>query len=96
MQKKTLKRILGYVRPYTPLVVLSLLCAGLSAGAQLLIPIFTGDVLDLLIGPGQVQWSRLPALLLYIAVAAILWHEDVARHTDGFCTFKKQKNKNKN
>ena len=72
MQKKTLKRILGYVRPYTPLVVLSLLCAGLSAGAQLLIPIFTGDVLDLLIGPGQVQWSRLPALLLYIAVAAIL------------------------
>ena len=72
MKKKTLKRILGYVRPYWMLVILSLLCAALSAGAQLLIPIFTGDVLDLLIGPGQVQWSRLPALLVYIAIAAIL------------------------
>ena len=72
MKKKTLKRILGYVRPYWFLAVLSLLCAAISAGAQLLIPIFTGDVLDLLVGPGQVQWSGLPALLGYIALAAIL------------------------
>ena len=38
----------------------------------MLIPIFTGDVLDLLIGPGQVQWSALPRLLIYIALAAVL------------------------
>ena len=72
MKKKTLKRILGYVRPYGFLVFLSLLCAAVSAGAQLLIPIFTGDVLDLLIGPGNVQWSRIPQVLLYIAAAALL------------------------
>ena len=71
MEKQTIKRILGYVRPYWVLVLLSLLCAACSAGAQLLIPIFTGDVLDLLIGPGQVQWEALPALLVYIAVAAV-------------------------
>ena len=70
MKKKTLKRILGYVRPYGFLVFLSLLCAAVSAGAQLLIPIFTGDVLDLLIGPGQVQWSDIPQILVYIALAA--------------------------
>ena len=72
MKKKTLKRILGYVRPYAALVTLSLLCAALSAGAQLLIPIFTGDVLDLLIGPGQVAWEKIPALIGYIALAAVL------------------------
>ena len=72
MKKKTLKRILGYVRPYWFLVVLSLLCAACSAGAQLLIPIFTGDVLDLLIGPGKVQWAEIPIVLVYIALAAIL------------------------
>jgi len=72
MNKKTLKRILGYVRPYLGLVLLSLLCAAVSAGAQLLIPIFTGDVLDLLVGPGQVQWENIPTILLYIALAAIL------------------------
>ena len=70
MKKKTLKRILGYVRPYGFLVFLSLLCAAVSAGAQLLIPIFTGDVLDLLIGPGKVQWADIPRFLLYIALAA--------------------------
>lgn len=72
MKKQTLKRILHYVRPYWLLVLLSLLCAACSAGAQLLIPIFTGDALDLLIGPGQVQWSALPRLLVYIAMAAVL------------------------
>ena len=72
MKKKTLRRILGYVRPYWMLVVLSLMCAAVSAGAQLLIPIFTGDVLDLLIGPGQVLWQKIPACLLYIALSAAL------------------------
>ena len=70
MKKKTLKRILGYVRPYGFLVFLSLLCAAVSAGAQLLIPIFTGDVLDLLVGPGQVKWAAIPRILVYIAFAA--------------------------
>ena len=71
MKKKTLKRILGYVRPYGFLVLLSLLCAAVSAGAQLLIPIFTGDVLDLLIGPGQVVWGEIPRFIAYIAVSAL-------------------------
>ena len=72
MKKKTLGRILGYVRPYWFLVGLSLLCAAVSAGTQLLIPIVIGDVLDLLVGPGQVQWAGIPKLLLYIALAAVL------------------------
>ena len=72
MNKKTLGRILRYVRPYWALVVLSLLCAAVSAGAQLLIPIFTGDVLDLLVGPGQVLWQQIPRNLLCIGLAAVL------------------------
>ena len=70
MKKKTVKRILGYVGPYWFLVILSVLCASVSAGAQLLIPIITGDVLDLLIGPGRIVWEALPRLLLRIALAA--------------------------
>ena len=60
------------MRPYGFLVFLSLLCAAVSAGAQLLIPIFTGDVLDLLIGPGQVRWSYIPMILGCIALAVVL------------------------
>ena len=72
MRKDTIKRILRYVRPYSGLVLLSLLCAAISAGAQLLIPIFTGDVLDLLVGPGKVAWEQIPAFLLDIALSALL------------------------
>ena len=72
MKKKTLKRILHYVRPYGFLVFLSLLCAAVSAGAQLLIPIFTGNVLDLLVGSGGVQWKEIPGMLGWIALAAVL------------------------
>ena len=72
MKKDTIKRILRYVRPYWLLVLLSLLCAAISAGAQLLIPIFTGDVLDLLVGPGKVSWDQIPAFLLSIALSALL------------------------
>ena len=72
MKKQTIRRILSYVRPYWLLVFLSLLCAACSAGAQLLIPIFTGDALDLLVGPGQVRWEQIPRLLGYIAATAIL------------------------
>ena len=50
MKKKTLKRILHYVRPYGFLVVLSLLCAAVSAGAQVLcidrVKLTQGDYLD--------------------------------------------------
>jgi len=72
MKNTAMKRILGYVRPYWGFVALSILCAAVSAGAQLLIPIFTGDVLDLLVGPGQVVWRGLLRLLIYIALSAAL------------------------
>lgn len=72
MKDTAIKRILRYVRPYGGFVVLSLLCAAISAGAQLLIPIFTGDVLDLLVGPGQVIWGGIVGLLVKIALAAVL------------------------
>ena len=69
---KDIRRILRLVRPYGGFVALSLLCAAVSAVAQLLIPIFTGEVLDLLVGPGQVVWTGLVPFLVWIALAALL------------------------
>lgn len=45
-QKGTLLRVLQYVKPYRVLVIVSLLCACVSAAAQLLIPILTGKAID--------------------------------------------------
>lgn len=71
-QKGTLLRVLQYVKPYRVLVIISLLCACVSAAAQLLIPILTGKAIDQMIGAGQVNLSGVLAFAVWIAVVAAL------------------------
>lgn len=71
-QKGTLLRVLQYVKPYRLLVIVSLLCACVSAAAQLLIPILTGKAIDQMIGAGQVNLSGVRVFALWIAVVAAL------------------------
>ena len=71
-QKGTLLRVLQYVKPYRVLVVTSLLCACVSAAAQLLIPILTGKAIDQMIGAGQVSLSGVLVFAVWIAVIAAL------------------------
>ena len=71
-QKGTLLRVLQYVKPYRVLVIISLLCACVSAAAQLLIPILIGKAIDQMIGAGQVNLSGVLVFAVWIAVVAAL------------------------
>lgn len=71
-QKGTLLRVLQYVKPYRVLVIISLLCACVSAAAQLLIPILTGKAIDQMLGAGQVNLSGVLVFAVWIAVVAAL------------------------
>lgn len=71
-QKGTLLRVLQYVKPYRVLVIVSLLCACVSAAAQLLIPILTGKAIDQMIGAGQVNLQGVLVFAVWIAVVAAL------------------------
>lgn len=71
-QQGTLLRVLQYVKPYRVLVIVSLLCACVSAAAQLLIPILTGKAIDQMIGAGQVNLSGVLVFAVWIAVVAAL------------------------
>lgn len=71
-QRGTLLRVLQYVKPYRVLVIISLLCACVSAAAQLLIPILTGKAIDQMIGAGQVNLSGVLVFAVWIAVVAAL------------------------
>ena len=77
-QQKTLRRILHYIRPYTALVVLSLLLSALTVGLTLYIPILTGRGVDYIVGEGQVDFAGLMAvitgiLLSIVVTAAAQW-----------------------
>jgi len=71
-QKGTLLRVLQYVKPYRVLVIVSLLCACVSAAAQLLIPILTGKAIDQMIGAEQVNLQGVLVFAVWIAVVAAL------------------------
>ncbi len=72
----TLRRVLTYVKPYRAHVAVSLLCAAISAAAALLIPIFSGNAIDCMIGvtqvdmPGVTKWAALIALCALLAAVA--------------------------
>ena len=70
--KATMKRVLKYIRKYTPALVLSLLLAGLTVLLTLYIPILTGNAVDLIIGKGQVNMAGIFAIMKKIAIAMII------------------------
>ncbi len=67
-----MKRVLKYIRKYTPALVLSLLLAGLTVLLTLYIPILTGNAVDLIIGKGQVDMAGIFAVMKKIAIAMII------------------------
>lgn len=82
MKKKknssTLLRLLNVIARYRIWIVISFLSAGISAILQLYIPILFGRAIDLILGPGQVQFSAIAEILVQILIlllvtAAITW-----------------------
>ena len=61
--RQTLRRILRYIRPYWPLVILSLLLSALTVGLTLYVPILTGRGVDYIIGKDQVDFTGLLAVI---------------------------------
>ena len=74
-QKGTLKKVLHYIRPYWALVGLSVLLAAVTVAASLYIPILTGNAVDYIVDPGNVDFPGIFRILveigLVIAVAAL-------------------------
>lgn len=76
MKKKTaLKKLIHVMKKYLWLLILSLLFSVVYVLASLYIPIFTGDAIDEIIGPGNVHMTELLSILtkivVLIAVSAI-------------------------
>ena len=68
----TMKKVLSLVKPYRALIALSILCALFSVAGALLIPVFTGDAIDFMLGPGKVDFAVVGKKALLIAAAAAL------------------------
>ena len=71
----TLRKVLRYLKHYRLLFALSLLLAVVVVGLTLYFPILTGDAIDLIVAPGQVDFEGLAPLLtkgaVIVAVTAL-------------------------
>ena len=89
-QKKTLKKVLRYVRPYSPALVGSLLLSLLVVIMSLYIPILVGQAIDFIVDKGLVDFASVTRKLIQIgictAVAALAqW---IMSQINNFVTFR--------
>ena len=70
--RETLKRVLRSIRPYRGGVLLSLALALVTVALTLYVPILTGEAVDQILGPGQVDFAAIRRILLYGVAAALL------------------------
>ena len=90
-QSTTLRRVLRYIRPYLPMLALSLLLALVTVALTLYVPILVGRAVDCLLGVGAVDFSALRTVLVTIgacvlATAAAQWVMNVINNRITYLT----------
>ena len=75
MNKKTLKRLLSYVKPYTPLAVLAFILAAVGVALTLTAPIIIGKAVDCAVGVGEVDFAKMMdyiVILVFVVLGTAL------------------------
>lgn len=70
--KSTLLRVLNYIGAYKWLVLVSLILAAVTVATTLYAPILVGNAVDLILGPGNVDFAGLMGILKQIVVVIII------------------------
>ena len=65
---KTLKRLMGYLKHYWFFLAASILMAFISVALTLYLPILTGNAVDCILGPGEVDFAGIRHILLIMAI----------------------------
>lgn len=70
-QTQTIKKVFHYLGKYRIFVVISILMAMASVALTLYVPKLTGNAIDYIIGPGQVEFVKVFQILIKIGVATL-------------------------
>lgn len=84
-QLQTLKKVLKYIKSYRIFLILSLLFAVVTVASTLYFPVLTGEVIDHILGPGQVEFAVIMGLLgkmgaLIVVTALAQWLMNVCNN----------------
>ena len=68
-EKKTLKKVLRYIRKYLWLMILSVILAAVTVIFTLYLPILTGQAVDMMMDKGRVRFTDLHGILMKMVIA---------------------------
>lgn len=71
-QMETFKKVLIYIKSYRVYLIMSLLFAVVTVASTLYFPVLTGEVIDHIIGPGQVEFPVIMELLAKMGIILVL------------------------
>ena len=71
-QRAVLLRVMRYIRPHLGKLLLSLLLSLVTVALTLYVPILVGRAIDCIVGPGQVDFAALGAILTTLAVCVAI------------------------
>ena len=91
VNKKVIRRILHYLKPYWFFMLCSLIFAAVSALLALYLPVLTGQAVDLIIGKGQVDIEAVKSVILkmlcIIGVSALgQWIMNACNNHVAYCS----------
>ncbi|MBC5646839.1 ABC transporter ATP-binding protein [Christensenella tenuis] len=69
MNKSVIKRLIGFLKPYRGYLVFALVSAVISVAMSLWAPILIGSAVDLIVGPGNVDFPGVLSILAKIGTA---------------------------
>ena len=72
MNKKTIGRVVKYLKPYIPLIIISLMAAAATTLLSLYVPILAGKAIDLIIAPGIVDLDGISKILIRMIIVILL------------------------
>ena len=67
LNQNTIHRVLKLIRPYTGMVILTLTFALITVITTLLAPVLSGKAVDMILGPGEVDFVGLGKIALVMA-----------------------------
>ena len=77
-RRENFRTILRYLKPFAPLLALSLLCALATVAAQLAVPYFIGKAIDCIIGENNVHYEEI--FSIFVAIGACIAVAFVAQY----------------
>lgn len=67
-QSDTLKKVLTYISRYKIYILLSLITAAVTVASSLYVPILTGNAIDYIVAPGNVDYTAIISIIIQAAV----------------------------